>query len=412
MPSNIDKHSVEGEQPVRLCNYVDVYRNDRIREDMEFMAATATDAQIDRFTLRAEDVLATKDSEEPSDIGVAAYVPHDMPGVVCGYHLAVFRPTREKFYGGFLAWALRSRAVQAYYETAATGISRYALSVNDMGMTPIPFPDYSEQQRIASFLDEQTARIDALIAQKERLSRSLDELRLSKLEAEMAGALAAGSQQLRRVLLSLSQGWSPVAESFPAAPDAWGVLKLSAIKNGSFVPSENKQVSDGTEVPEELRVRKGDVLVTRANTPQLVGSVALVFDDLHRLFPSDLIYTLRVDPSKFDAAFLVLYLQSPQARAVIEVDARGSSQSMVKLSQEHIRSWRIPQLPLRRQAEFVKRLQQEFSAISGLKWHVHEHIERLQEYRSSLISAAVTGQIDLSGHASKMPHEHLEGAVA
>ena len=59
--SNVDKISVEGEEPVRLCNYVDVYYNERITADLDFMTATATPEQIRRFSLRAGDVLVTKD---------------------------------------------------------------------------------------------------------------------------------------------------------------------------------------------------------------------------------------------------------------------------------------------------------------------------------------------------------------
>ena len=87
MPSNVDKLTDPDDVPVQLCNYVDVYKNDRITGDMEFMPASATPAQIARFALRAGDVLITKDSETPDDIAVPAYVDSSAAGVVCGYHL-------------------------------------------------------------------------------------------------------------------------------------------------------------------------------------------------------------------------------------------------------------------------------------------------------------------------------------
>ena len=73
--SNVDKKSVDGQISVHLCNYTDVYYNDVITADMEFMAATAPDAQVAAFGLRAGDVLFTTESETPDDIGVGAYVP-------------------------------------------------------------------------------------------------------------------------------------------------------------------------------------------------------------------------------------------------------------------------------------------------------------------------------------------------
>src|SRR5688500_15184435 len=89
--SSVDKHTVEGEREVRLCNYVDVYKNERITSDLQFMAATASDDEIRRFRVQSGDVLITKDSESWNDIAVPAVVVEDLD-VVCGYHLALLRP--------------------------------------------------------------------------------------------------------------------------------------------------------------------------------------------------------------------------------------------------------------------------------------------------------------------------------
>lgn len=263
---------------------------------------------------------------------------------------------------------------------------------------PILVPPLQEQERIANFLDEKTVRIDALIAEKERLEGKLLELRNAYLEAEIAEAFKNGMSPLKRSLVFLGQGWSPVAESSPASEDAWGVLKLSAIKQGQFIPTENKALSPDTEIPFDLQIQQGDVLVTRANTPELVGSAALVEENTHKLIPSDLIYTLRVNTKLLDARFLTFYLSSPQARAAIESDARGSSQSMVKLSQEHIRSWQIPNISVDAQLATVERLEANINKIRKLRRHVQEHISLLREYRSSLISTAVTGHLNIDGY--------------
>ena len=91
-PSNVAKKSVEGQTRIRLCNYTDVYYNDCIGENLEFMEATPTAEQIRKFSLMADDTIITKDSETADDIAIAAYVPKDLPGVICGYHLSIVRP--------------------------------------------------------------------------------------------------------------------------------------------------------------------------------------------------------------------------------------------------------------------------------------------------------------------------------
>src|SRR3970040_32031 len=90
--SNVDKHTREGETLVRLCNYVDVYKNDCITKQIDFMEASATLSEIAQFQIKKNDVLATKDSETPTDIAIPALVTQELPGVLCGYHLALLRP--------------------------------------------------------------------------------------------------------------------------------------------------------------------------------------------------------------------------------------------------------------------------------------------------------------------------------
>lgn len=106
--SNVDKLSVEGQPHVQLCNYMDVYRNDKITSSISFMQATASLEQIRRLSLQKDDVLLTKDSETPDDIGIPAVVTEELDSVVCGYHLALLRPYKDLFDGCFLMRVIQS----------------------------------------------------------------------------------------------------------------------------------------------------------------------------------------------------------------------------------------------------------------------------------------------------------------
>ncbi|HEV2773291.1 MAG TPA: hypothetical protein VGV57_10790 [Thermoleophilaceae bacterium] len=103
------KKSIEGQPAVRLCNYTDVYYRDTITADQEFMEATATPEQVAMFRLLPGDVLITKDSETPEDIGVPAFVAHGASDLVCGYHLALLRPRAGQVEPRFLYWSMCSR---------------------------------------------------------------------------------------------------------------------------------------------------------------------------------------------------------------------------------------------------------------------------------------------------------------
>ena len=160
--SNVDKTISEDEEPVRLCNYTDVYYNDRITRNLNFMEGSATEAEIERFQLQRGQVIITKDSEGWDDIGIPALVTEDMPEVLCGYHLSVFEPGPE-LDGGFLAWLCRAEPLNDQFKLAANGVTRFGLSQHPMKNAFIALPPLDTQRRIARFLDERTARIDGLV---------------------------------------------------------------------------------------------------------------------------------------------------------------------------------------------------------------------------------------------------------
>jgi len=186
--SNVDKKSVEGQESVRLCNYTDVYYNERLTAELNFMAATATREQVGRFGLREGDVLITKDSESWTDIAVPAVVAEDLPGVLCGYHLAHIRPKRE-CYGPFLARAFSAIGPRDQFQVAANGITRFGLSHDAIATGVFAMPPESEQRAIAAFLDRETAKIDALIAKVREAIERLKEYRTALISAAVTGKI-------------------------------------------------------------------------------------------------------------------------------------------------------------------------------------------------------------------------------
>lgn len=162
--SNVDKHTIEGETPVLLCNYVDVYKNDQITSALDFMEASADPREIEKFRIRRGDVLATKDSEEADDIAIPAFVAEELPGVICGYHLALLRPRSKRITGEFLAWLHRSKQFRAQYEAKAVGVTRFGLSQYAFRSALIPVPPMPEQIRINRYLDHSCAAVDSVAA--------------------------------------------------------------------------------------------------------------------------------------------------------------------------------------------------------------------------------------------------------
>ena len=123
--SSVDKKTVPDERAVRLCNYSDVYHHRVIRTGRDYMEATATEREIRNCALRLGDVIITKDSETAADIGVPAVVGEEVPDLVCGYHLAILRPSKADLDGHFLFHALGDHGAKRQFRRYASGITRY-----------------------------------------------------------------------------------------------------------------------------------------------------------------------------------------------------------------------------------------------------------------------------------------------
>ena len=187
--SNVDKHSRDGERPVQVCNYVDVYKADRIQAGMPLMAATATSEEVERFRLLPGDVLITKDSEAWDDIGVPALVEGAADNTICGYHLALLRPFSGCVSGSFLFRAVQSSAVGYQFHVRANGVTRYGLTHNAIKSIWLPLPSPPEQAAIVRFLDHADRRIRRYIRAKEELIALLEEQKQGMIQEAITGQL-------------------------------------------------------------------------------------------------------------------------------------------------------------------------------------------------------------------------------
>jgi type I restriction enzyme S subunit len=152
-PSNVDKKSLENEEMVLLCNYVDVYNNDYITKVMSFMKATATSNEINKFSLRKRDVLVTKDSETPEDIAKAALIKDELNNVLCGYHLTQIRPNRQILLGDYLFRLFHNKKFKDQFVVNANGVTRFGLSSYYFSNSFITILKIREQQKITDYLD-------------------------------------------------------------------------------------------------------------------------------------------------------------------------------------------------------------------------------------------------------------------
>ncbi|XKH57335.1 restriction endonuclease subunit S [Citricoccus nitrophenolicus] len=278
------------------------------------------------------------------------------------------------------------------YDSIAFGSvpRRRRSSVKDFLGLGIPsLPPLAEQRRIADILD----KADALRAKRREAIAHLDALNQSIFH-EMFGNPVQNERGWRKDTLSsllsgIDSGKSPVCSDRPANEGEGGLLKLSAVTSGRWLPRENKAFKDASSDPRHA-VGIGDVLFTRKNTPSLVAAVARVDALPLPLFMPDLIFRLRVrDERVLESGFLAAVLQNGSQRQSIQRLASGSAQSMVNISKAKLSGVSIPVPPLDLQQEFKARV----SAVEHLKATQRTQLDELDNLFLSLQDRAFKGEL-------------------
>ena len=171
--SNVDKKSKTNQKVVKLCNYTDIYHNTDITNDINFMIATASDNEIEKFSIKKGQVAITKDSETAADIGMSAYIKEDFKDVVLGYHLALFTPHENKLDGQYLNYYIHTQSIRNWFENNAGGSGqRVSLSLNCLSSIPILMPKYATQLHISTLL----GKLDEKIRMSTKVNSKLEKI--------------------------------------------------------------------------------------------------------------------------------------------------------------------------------------------------------------------------------------------
>ena len=161
--SGVDKKTMDGEIPVRLCNFVDVYYNWAITKEKAkaFMVASAKQTEIDKCSIGKGMVAITKDSETRDDIGIATYIADDFEDVLLGYHCALITPNPAIVDGKYLNAFMHTQYIQKYFENNASGSGqRYTLSNDTISNIPVLLPSIEEQHTIGKLLADLDRKIE------------------------------------------------------------------------------------------------------------------------------------------------------------------------------------------------------------------------------------------------------------
>jgi type I restriction enzyme S subunit len=413
--SNVDKHTKDDEQRVRLCNYVDVYKNDYIRPSMRLMRATATRDEIERFRLAEGDVLITKDSEAWNDIGVPALVRESADDLVSGYHLALLRPFRGRIVGEFLFRSLQSTGVQYQFHVEANGVTRYGLSHAAIKSVWLPAPPPPEQAAIVRFLDHADRRIRRYIRAKQKLIKLLEEQK----QAIIHRAVTRGLDPNVRLKPSGVEWLGDV-------PEHWEILRAKHL----FREVDHRTTS-GTEVLLSLRMHRGlvphaDVSTVPITAQALIGfkKVAAGQIVMNRMRAAIGMFGIANESGLVSPDYAILepimtlypnyflrLFKTPAAGTVFRVESKGlgtGSSGFMRLYTDRFGMIKLPVPPEVEQRQIVEGIVESTLEIERTAERVNREIRLLHEYRTRLIADVVTGKLDVREAAARLPEETEE----
>ena len=417
--SNVDKHAKDDEQPVRLCNYVDVYKNERIRSGMAFMRATATTDEIERFRLQSGDVLITKDSEAWNDIGVPALVEDTQDDIVSGYHLALLRPFPERVDGGYLFRALQSTAVTYQFHVEANGVTRYGLSHSAIKSVWLPLAPLPEQSAIVRFLDHADRRIRRYIHAKQKLVKLLEEqkqalihqivtrgldpnVRLKPSGVEWLGDVPEHWEihQLGRVGRFFKGVGGTKEDEVPSGVPCvrYGDLYM---QHQYFIRESRSLVSEQRAV-DYTPIQYGDVLFAGSGeTIEEIGKSAVNLISRHACCGGDvIIFRSQIE---VDASFLGYATDCPQAAHQKSLMGRGVT--VMHIYGDELKYVWVAIPPLHEQAASARYLDKTTADVDTAIDRARRQIELLREYRPRLIADVVTGKLDVREAAASLLEE-------
>ena len=402
-----DETLPETTDPAFEMSYVDIGSVDAIEgivgvEEMTFESAPSRARRI----VRDGDTVV---STVRTYLKAIAYIRESKANTVVSTGFAVIRPRTTN--PAFLSYAMRETGFVETIVARSVGVSYPAVNASEIGSLEIPLPSHEEQCAIADFLDHQTAKLDTLIRKKQTLIERLQEKRAALITRTVTRGLPPDAARAAGLEPEPQMKASGV-EWLGEVPAHWEVMKVRNLvslveEKKSEANGENRLPYIGLEhieswtgmlcaldsefVPTSIanRFHTGDVLFGKLR-PYLAKACKPSFEGVC----SSELLVLRPN-SRIESRFLLHLLLTRGFISLVDSSTYGAK--MPRANWNDVSSCVLPVPPLKEQRAIADFLDRETAKIDGLIAKVDTAIVRLREYRAALITAAVTGQVDVRG---------------
>ncbi len=361
-----------------------------------------------KYSLRSGDILVC----EGGEVGRAA-LWSGVDNGECYFQKALhrLRPLDEQRESNrFMFYALRAAAEHNAYGYGGKATIAH-LPAEAFRRIRFPWPPKEEQERLADFLDAQTTQIDALIAEKEDLIKKLSEYQYSITSKLMTQGLTdTGSlvQTSFPELGSLPSHWTvkrlkflgEVRSGIAKGKDhgeretvSLPYLRVANVQDGYVDLTEVLEIEVGVQEVERFLLKKGDVLMNEGGDNDKLGRGTVWEGQIEPCVHQNHVFAVRM----FDiclAEWVARFTSTDAARTYFFLRSKQST-NLASINQSNVRELPVPMPPAEERKAILNEIGRSAKATADLVEHVKVHINRLKEYRASLISHAVTGQLDL-----------------
>lgn len=362
-----------------------------------------------KFSLRRGDILVC----EGGDVGRAA-VWEGVPGLEEVYYQKALHRLRpldaQEEHPRYMYWCLHAAAAQnAYADGGKSTIAH--LPADAFRRVRFPKPARGQQESIANFLDEQTARIDALIAEKQDLLRKLSEYAYSRASSVMTLGLHSGAKlqktsfpelgsipahwQVKRLkfLGEVRSGVAKGKDIGEKATVSLPYLRVANVQDGYVDLTDVQNIEVAESDAQRYLLRKGDVLMNEGGDNDKLGRGTVWEGQIDPCIHQNHVFAVRLYDLDL-AEWVARFTSTDAARSYFFLRSKQST-NLASINQSNVRELPVPLPPAAERKAILEEVRSTAARVQALTLHVESHIERLREYRSSLVSAAVTGQLDL-----------------
>lgn len=355
--------------------------------DVKEMNFTPDEQRI--FNLKPGDVLVTEGSGSLSAVGASAVWRGDIPGTVCFQNtLLRLRPRSLATDSRFLEWWCRAAFADGIFASVATGANIFHISADRVRTLPVRCPPLDTQRAIANFLDVETARIDALIANMRRMIQLLEE----RCKAQISRALWAqpGYRRVRlKHLTSLPTSGNRDHGSFTFTEEGVPCLRGLNVRPAYIDRRVLLRISSIDSFRHKNTIlNSNDLVIVRSG---MAGSAAVIPPDLDGCNCVDLVI-VRKSPLLLPK-YLEYVINSTEAQEQVRRNSSGAL--LVHFNAVDVGNLVIPYREIEDQEKLVHEIGRSCEVIEDLSSAATRQLSLLHEHRQALITAAVMGELEV-----------------